>query len=386
MTQARIPRTPSYRLHKPTGQAFVEINGRRHYLGKYELPETQRAYHTLIAEWMTNGYRLPVPPDEITMVELTDAYLEYAAIYYRDAKGNPTSTYADILSTVKKLLTLYRDILATSFGPNALRNVRQLWINDNLSISTINTRVGIIKRIFQWAASNEMLPVTAYQALATLPGLRRGRGFGKDPVPRETIPLDVIDKTLDYLSAPLCAAIRIQLYTGARPSEILALKRGDIDCKGDIWMALLRDHKTSYLGKQRRIFFGPRAQSVLRPFLLRSDNAFLFSPKESISQRHQDAMSHRRPNQSPNPRKTERTLHDFYDAHGYRRAIARACKAAGVETWCPYRLRHTAATLIEASADMETAKAILGHSSINITQVYVHRDNKTAAAWAALHG
>ena len=84
MTQARIPRTPSYRLHKPTGQAFVEINGRRHYLGKYELPETQRAYHTLIAEWMTNGYRLPVPPDEITMVELTDAYLQYAAIYYRD--------------------------------------------------------------------------------------------------------------------------------------------------------------------------------------------------------------------------------------------------------------------------------------------------------------
>jgi integrase len=72
--------------------------------------------------------------------------------------------------------------------------------------------------------------------------------------------------------------------------------------------------------------------------------------------------------------------------HAYNRAIARACKAAGVETWCPYRLRHTAATLIEASADMETAKAILGHSSINITQVYVHRDNKTAAAWAALHG
>jgi integrase len=35
---------------------------------------------------------------------------------------------------------------------------------------------------------------------------------------------------------------------------------------------------------------------------------------------------------------------------------------------------------------METAKAILGHSSINITQVYIHRDNKTAAAWAALHG
>ena len=107
MTSTRPPRTPSYRLHKPSGQGFAEINGKRHYLGKYELPETQRAYHTLIAEWVPHGYRLPVPPEVITMAELADAYLEYSRVYYRDTPEKPSSTHVDNLSTIKKLLTLY---------------------------------------------------------------------------------------------------------------------------------------------------------------------------------------------------------------------------------------------------------------------------------------
>lgn len=38
------------------------------------------------------------------------------------------------------------------------------------------------------------------------------------------------------------------------------------------------------------------------------------------------------------------------------------------------------ATTIEATADLETASGTLGHSGLNITQVYVHRGNRTAAA------
>lgn len=35
--KARTPRTPKYRHHKPTGQAYVEFDGKRHYLGKFDL-------------------------------------------------------------------------------------------------------------------------------------------------------------------------------------------------------------------------------------------------------------------------------------------------------------------------------------------------------------
>ena len=51
-------RTPSYRLHKPTGQAVVRIAARDHYLGKHGTIESHEKYDRLIAEWLTNGRRL----------------------------------------------------------------------------------------------------------------------------------------------------------------------------------------------------------------------------------------------------------------------------------------------------------------------------------------
>ncbi len=379
-------RIPSFRLHKPSGRAFVEIEGRRHYLGKHDLPETQRTYHRLIAEWIAAGYRLPVPADEVTVLEVADAYSTYADSFYVDRSGNPSEEVGRIRITLRDVVDLYGDVPAVQFGPNALRAVRKRWIDRNISISTINGYASVVKRMFKWAASHEMLPVTAHQALATLPGLRRGKGQGKDPQPRQAAPLEDVEATLLHLPSPLQAIIKLLLLTGARPTEVLKLRRGDIDTQGDVWTAIIREHKTMDKGKQRRLFFGPRAQAVLRPFLLRPDSDYLFSPREAEAERHAECETHRRPNQKPSTKKTKRQVGDHYDHTGLNRAIARVCKQHDIPKWTPYQLRHLAATTIEATADLETASAILGHSGLNITQVYVHRDNKTAAAWAATHG
>jgi hypothetical protein len=50
--------TPSYHLHKPSGQAVVTLDGRDIYLGKHDTPESRREYDRLIAEWLANGRRL----------------------------------------------------------------------------------------------------------------------------------------------------------------------------------------------------------------------------------------------------------------------------------------------------------------------------------------
>ena len=50
--------TPSYRCQtRSIGQdlAFVVIDGRRHYLGPYDTPESRECYHRLIAEWEAAG-------------------------------------------------------------------------------------------------------------------------------------------------------------------------------------------------------------------------------------------------------------------------------------------------------------------------------------------
>ena len=44
-------RTPSYRLHKPTGQAVVTLDGRDLYLGRHGSPESRTEYDRLVTEW-----------------------------------------------------------------------------------------------------------------------------------------------------------------------------------------------------------------------------------------------------------------------------------------------------------------------------------------------
>jgi hypothetical protein len=41
---------PKYGLHKPSGQACIYINRKRHYLGPWDSPESKEAYSRLITQ------------------------------------------------------------------------------------------------------------------------------------------------------------------------------------------------------------------------------------------------------------------------------------------------------------------------------------------------
>ena len=105
---------------------------------------------------------------------------------------------------------------------------------------------------------------------------------------------------------------------------------------------------------------------------------YLFSPIQSEQERHAEASTHRRPNQKPDARKTDRSLGEYYTNYSYRRAIARACKKAGIQPWSPNQLRHNAATKVRKEFGLEAAQVILGHSSADITQVNAEVDKAKA--------
>ena len=46
---------PSYRLHKPSNQAVVRLNGHDVYLGKYGSADSMETYRRQIAEWLIAG-------------------------------------------------------------------------------------------------------------------------------------------------------------------------------------------------------------------------------------------------------------------------------------------------------------------------------------------
>src|SRR5262249_2395333 len=152
------------------------------------------------------------------------------------------------------------------------------------------------------------------------------------------------------------AAVEVQLYTGARPSEVLGLRpcdlqrggsvqlaRGISAPLGDVWAAILARHKTAHHGHARGLLFGPRARAAVQPLLGRAPEAPLSAPREAYlwycAQRHKTPNLAGRRNRIPG---------DRYAPDSYRQAIRYGCKAAGVPVWVPYQLRHAAATSLAA--------------------------------------
>ena len=53
-------RVPSYRRHKPSGQAVVTMGGHNFYLGKWNTNASRAEYDRLIREWLADRRCLPV--------------------------------------------------------------------------------------------------------------------------------------------------------------------------------------------------------------------------------------------------------------------------------------------------------------------------------------
>ena len=72
-----VRRVPKYRRQKRkrcADQAFVELNGHRHYLGLWASPESEEKYRRLVSEWLAGGGELPVAKHHITVSELIWRY------------------------------------------------------------------------------------------------------------------------------------------------------------------------------------------------------------------------------------------------------------------------------------------------------------------------
>jgi len=58
-SQVSPSRLPSYRHHKPSGQAVVTLSGRDFYLGRYGTQASRAEYNQLVGKWLAGGRCLP---------------------------------------------------------------------------------------------------------------------------------------------------------------------------------------------------------------------------------------------------------------------------------------------------------------------------------------
>src|SRR5687767_2851155 len=137
---------PSYRHHKPTGQAVVTLSGRDIYLGKWKSAESKAEYSRVVAEWLANDRVLDENPFDAKLKELLAKYWIFAQKHYRK-NGEPTHELDNIRYALKPLKELYGHTLVRDFGPRALKVLQQEMIRHNLSRRVINSRIGKIKRV-----------------------------------------------------------------------------------------------------------------------------------------------------------------------------------------------------------------------------------------------
>jgi hypothetical protein len=120
-------RTPSYRRHKPSGQAVVTIDGHDHYLGRHDGPESRAEYHRLVGEWLAHGRRRDRPTQggaDLSVNELIVAFWDHVQGYYRHPDGTPTSEVDNFRLALRPCKKLYGHTRAADFDSITLETVR----------------------------------------------------------------------------------------------------------------------------------------------------------------------------------------------------------------------------------------------------------------------
>lgn len=373
--------SPSYLLHKPSGQARVRINGKDIYLGPHNSPESWQKYHRLLAEYSTSESRTVVVNTEqrLCVAALVAKYVEFAKVHY---SRNGDEKYR-IKAAIRPLVKLYGATAVDEFSPKKLKAVRQQMINcgnartgDPLARKYVNQLIAVVKRIFKWGVSEELVPVAVHQALDTVEGIRRGRNPHVAESKRiKPVPEEDIAPVLKEVSPEIGTMIQIQNLAGMRPDEVTIMRPCDISTVGNVWVYTIASRfdgengtgngsKTDWREglEAKQVLLGPKAQALLKPWLQkRESHQYLFNPREAAERRAK-------------VRRRTKAPRDHYDDESYCQAVQRACKRAGVPVWTPGRLRHNAGTRIRRAYGVEAARLVLGHQHVSTTEIYAERD------------
>jgi integrase len=372
----RTTTPPSLCHHKATNRAYVKLDGRRHYLGKWSSREAESAYKRFCREWLLTGQP---PVASIATIEVTEVacdYLEHArTVYSRD--GKPGSEYLVVKAAMDRWNKLYGETSVLKFGPVAFKAVRQSWMDDGKSRGTITHYLRHIRKAIAFAVENEKLPVDILTAIQSVASIRRNQYQAKPARKLGPVADAVVDRTLPNLPRQIAAMVQIQRLTGMRPGEVVIMRPCDIQRNGKVWHYEPEHHKTEGHDIRRVIAIGKRGQAVLSDYLDRQPDAYCFSPAEAMEEiRAARTAARITPQGQGNEvgtnrqRKPKRLPRDRYDTNTYRRRIAEVCEANGIPKWSPNQLRKSFATEARKVGSLEHAQSALGHTTKETTERY----------------
>ena len=195
---------PKYCRRKQRNIAYVKLDGKPRFLGRYDSPESRERYDRIIALWIANGRALPLDweaqietmrsgqlsksqlalsesesltPPGTTIGEVILAYLPFALTFYKENRS-----YEQIAQVCRLLRTHYERWPATAFGPEQLYAIRNHWVVNGWGRKHTNDMVKRLVAVFRWAAekssspgSRLQVPLQVWETLKAVRGLPKGR-------------------------------------------------------------------------------------------------------------------------------------------------------------------------------------------------------------------
>lgn len=152
----------------------------------------------------------------------------------------------------------------------------------------------------------------------------------------------------DFPERDYCMVV-LFLNCGMRLSELVGMNVGDIDLEHRQIRLFGKGHK------ERMVYLNDACIEALQLYLNKRNTMEGLPPTEKavfVTRRRRERISNRRVEQ----------------------LVTGAMKAAGLKGFSTHKLRHTAATLMyqTGNVDILTLKQLLGHSSVGTTQIYTH--------------
>jgi len=301
----------------------------------------------------------------MTIESLIKQYLDYLEIE-KNRSLKTRDNYRRYLYRYLLWLSNYKNKSTLSLNDideESVRNYR-LWLNRQTNLSGDNLKKNT--QSYYLIALRNFLKYLTKRGFKVLPPEK----IELPKVPERDIELISIEELERLLAAPSNndlkgkrdkAILETLFSTGLRVSELTKLNRDSIDFKRDEFSVRGKG------GKIRVVFLSERAKQALKNYLESRkdiDEALFVSFKKNGSLSRLTSRS------------IERII-KFY-----------AAKAGLTKKVTPHTLRHLFATdLLQGGADLRSVQALLGHSSINTTQIYTHlTDKELKEVHRAFHG
>ncbi len=277
------------------------------------------------------------------------SHLERFIIYLQYTKNASPKTIENYSLRVNRFIEYIWDVDASQIKMMHIQDFRTYLIKQWLSPKTVNYHAVGLRSFFKFMLRNDVETLSPEKIdLAKIPP-RRVSYLSEQQVQDILVAPWIFEK--NTLKIARDKAILATLYgTGLRVTELITLKTKDIKLSENQFSVIWKGSKL------RSVFLTQDAKEKLKKYILSrgDDSEYLFISLSGNSY------------WEPLSRNSIESL------------VKKYAELVGItEKVTPHTLRHSFATsLLRRGADIRSVQALLGHSSIQTTQIYTHVDDK----------